>query len=133
MKTLVITQLERHYQIDGQHLEQCVRYTLTGQITKADNIPATQQADCLDYQIKSARATICKGLNIEQHLQQDKAHKYLYVTKNYIGYVMDKSEYLEFCKTFGTITRDSQKNGGQQKLRLKSEGKKMLQWLTDRV
>lgn len=133
MKTITIAQLKRHYKIDGQHLEQCVRYTLTGQITKADNIPATQQADCLDYQIKSARATICKGLNIEQHLQQDKAYKYLYVTKNYIGYVMDKSEYLEFCKTFGTITRDSQKNGGQQKLRLKSEGKKMLQWLTDRV
>jgi hypothetical protein len=42
---------------------------------------------------------------------------------------MNKVEYLEFCEMFTTLTRESQKNGGGEKMRLKSESKAMIEWL----
>jgi hypothetical protein len=42
---------------------------------------------------------------------------------------MSKIEYLEFCEKFTTVTRESSKNGGAEKMRLKSESKEMLEWL----
>lgn len=127
-------EMERTYPNNGQHAEQVVRYTLTGEICKADNKPFMAGGDCLDIQIKSARATICKGLDLEKHFELDGANRYGYVTKDFSKmYLMDKTEYLEFCKLFATVTTDSQKNGGAVKLRLKDETKAMLKWLEDSV
>ena len=52
-----------NYHNHGQNAEQSVRFTLTGE-AKADNVRYDLGADCLNYQIKSARATICKGDNL---------------------------------------------------------------------
>ena len=126
--------LERFYTNNGQHAEQVARYTLTGEICKADNKPFTVGADCLDIQIKSARATICKGLDLANHLRQDKAQRYGYVVKDFsVMYIMNKAEYLEFCNLFATVTRESTRNGGAIKLRLKDETKAMLEWLADLI
>lgn len=128
------SEIERVYPNSGQHAEQVVRYTVTGVICKADNKPFTAGADCLDIQIKSARATICKGLDIEKHLELDSANRYGYVVKDFsVMYIMDKAEYLEFCNLFATITRESTRNGGAVKLRLKDETKAMLKWLADSI
>ena len=127
-------EIERTYSNNGQHAEQVARYTLTGVICKADNKPFNAGADCLDIQIKSARATICKGLDIEKHLELDCANRYGYVTKDFSKmYLMNKAEYLEFCNLFATVTRDSTRNGGAIKLRLKDETKAMLEWLADSI
>jgi hypothetical protein len=99
---------------------------LSGEIIKADN---KKGCDYADIQIKSARATICKGTDIKSHIESDVANRYIYVTNELIGYEMNKAEYLEFCEKFATVTRESSKNGGAVKTRLKSEGKEMLEWL----
>lgn len=126
--------IERIYSNHGQHAEQVARYTLTGVICKADNKPFTVGADCLDIQIKSARATICKGLDIKKHLELDSASRYGYVVKDFsVMYIMSKAEYLEFCNLFATVTRESTRNGGAVKLRLKDETRAMLKWLADSI
>ena len=121
----------RTYANNGQHLEQCARYFFTGEIAKADNKPHTDGGDIDDIQIKTARATVCKGLDIEKYLEADGAKRYAYITKDLTMYIMNRSEYIEFCTTFGTATKESAKNGGADKIRLKPESKNLLTWLAN--
>jgi hypothetical protein len=118
--------IERVYANNGQHKEQVCRYYLSGKILKADN---KKGCDYENIQIKSARATVCKGTDLKSHIMQDVAVYYIYVTNNLVGYQMNKAEYLEFCEKFATLTRESSKNGGHEKMRLKSESKEMIEWL----
>lgn len=129
----VFKPIDRTYKNNGQHLEQVVRYNLTGKLEKADNLHYDKFADVLDIQIKSARATVCKGTNLNEYLKNDKAKRYLYITADLQGYIMTKQEFILFCQTFGYITRESQKNGNALKIRLKSESKKLIEWLDSKV
>ena len=124
--TTLVPTTERMYANNGQHLEQIYRFNKSGKICKADN---NKGCDYEDIQIKSARATICKGTDLKSHIKNDVAKRYVYITKSLIAYEMNKAEYLEFCEMFTTLTRESQKNGGGEKMRLKSESKAMLEWL----
>lgn len=130
MTIIELVQIERTYKNNGQHAEQVARFTLTGVIEKADNKPAEQGGDCGDIQIKSARATVCKGNDIRKHLENDGANRYGYVTKDFdLMFLMNRTEYTEFVDKFGTLTRESEKNGGAEKIRLKSESRAMREWL----
>ena len=120
---------ERTYKNNGQHLEQWFRYSLTGKIEKADNLAHDKGCDLLHYSIKSARATVCKGTDLETYLDTDKATEFVYITKNLIAYIMNRTEYTAFVKTFGTVTTESAKNGGHKKIRLGHETAKLLEWL----
>jgi hypothetical protein len=134
MTVIELVQIERTYKNNGQHAEQVARFTLTGVIEKADNKPAEMGGDCGDIQIKSARATICKGDNLMKHLETDGANRYGYVTSDFTKmYLMDRKEYIEFVNEFGTLTRDSEKNGGGVKIRLKSESRAMMEWFERRA
>ena len=134
MTAITMATIERVYKNNGQHAEQVFRYTVSGHIYKADNKPATMSGDYEDIQIKSARATICKGKNIASHLATDKAERYAYITADFkTAYIMSKIEYLTFATLFATLTKESLKNGGAEKLRFKSESKAMLEWLQARV
>lgn len=134
MKKITLKQINRQYKNNGQHAEQAARYTLTGRIEKADNKPFTICADCLNIQIKSSRATVCRGLDIKLHISADAADKYGYVTSDFqTMFIMNKAEWFEFCTLFGTITKESKKNGGHQKIRLKAENKKILEWLMQKA
>jgi len=134
MDTLILAKIDRFYANNGQEAERVFRYTYTGKLTKADNIKHTDGADCDDIQIKSARASVCKGTDINAYLSNDKASRFAYVVKDMsIAYIMTKALYIEFVNAFATITTESAKNGGATKLRLKSESKAMLQWLAERV
>lgn len=126
--------LPRVYSNAGQHAEQVARYTLTGQIVKADNRPFTAGGDCGNLQIKSARATICKGTDFVEHINKDPATAYGYVTADFSTmYILTKAEYKALCKAFGTVTRESGKNGGAVKYRFKAEGRAMLKWFNARA
>lgn len=127
MKAFTYSRLH-NYKNNGQDIEQSIRFTLTGEITKADNIRYDIAADVLNYQIKSARATVCKGTDLQAYLNMDASSAYIYGTKNGTAYIMTKDEYITFITLFGTITQDSKKNGGQLKIRLKDESKAMLEW-----
>ena len=123
----------RQYKNNGQHMEQWTRFTLTGEIAKADNLAHNLGADCLGYQIKSARATVCKGTDIRAYLATDMATEYIYATAEGIAYVMTRVEYIEFVEMFGTVTRESSANGGAEKIRLKSESVALLTYLAERA
>ena len=118
-----------NYRNNGQNAEQSVRFALTGKIEKADNIRYDLGTDCLNYQIKSARATVCKGTNLNEYLDRDASTAYIYATKNGTAYIMNRETYTAFVETFGTITRESEKNGGKEKIRLGHETEKMIEWL----
>ena len=120
---------ERTYKNNGQHLEQWFRYSLTGKIEKADNLAHDKGCDLFNYSIKSARATVCKGTDLASYLATDKATEFVYITANGIAYIMSKSEYIDFVNTFGTVTTESAKNGGHEKIRLGHETAKLLEWL----
>lgn len=134
MTTIKLNPIERTYKNNGQHAEQVMRFTLTGEIAKADNVPHTEGGDVLDIQIKSAKATVCKGYDIEAYLALDGANRYAYVTSDFAtAYVMSRSEWIEFVNEFGTRTRESTKNGGAPKIQLLSESKRMLDWFAERA
>lgn len=130
MYTIKLKPLKRTYKNNGQHAEQVVKYNLLGTIEKADNTPFYKSGDINSLQIKSARATVCKGLNLFEHLTKDKATSYGYVVKDFSKmFVMNRKEYITFVALFGTVTRESTKNGGAVKIRLKSESRAMVKWL----
>ena len=130
MKTLTLTDIPRTYTNNGQHLEQVFRYNLTGEIAKADNLAHDKGTDLLHYSIKSARATVCKGTNLDAYLDTDKATEFVYITKALTAYIMNRIEYTAFVRMFGTVTCESAKNGGHKKIRLGHETAKMLEWFT---
>ena len=123
----------RQYKNNGQHMEQWTRFTLTGENAKADNLAHDKGADCLGYQIKSARATVCKGTDIRAYLATDMATAYIYATADGVAYVMTRIEYIEFVEKFGTVTKESTANGGAEKIRLKSESSALLAYLAERA
>ena len=133
MTSTKFIEIASNYKNNGQRLEQIARFNLTGELAKADNRKATECSDCLGYQIKSARATICKGTDIQAHIENDAAIGYIYVTAELIAYTMSKTEYLEFATKFATLTKESPKNGGSEKMRFKSESKALLEWLKARA
>jgi hypothetical protein len=129
MTTITLNPITRTYKNNGQHLEQTFRYNLTGKIEKADNLKATDGCDLFNYSIKSARATICKGTDLDKHLATDKATEFVYITESLVAYIMNKTEYKTFVSLFSTVDTESAKNGGATKLRLKRETTTMLEWL----
>ena len=125
-----LIQIPQIYSNDGQHKEQMYRYTVTGKLCKADN---KRGADCEGVQIKSARATICKGTDIAAFVAADDATAYAYVSNEGVAYVMTPAEYTEFATLFATATQESTKNGGAVKMRFKSEGRALMEYLHARV
>ena len=123
----------RQYKNNGQHMEQWTRFTLTGESAKADNLAHDKGADCLGYQIKSARATVCKGTDIRAYLATDMATAYIYATADGVAYVMTRIEYIAFVEKFGAVTKESTANGGAEKIRLKSESSALLAYLAERA
>lgn len=122
-----------NYRNHGQDAEQSIRKALTGETVKADNLAHDKGADCMGYQIKSARATVCKGTDIRAYLATDMATEYIYGTNDGTAYIMSRTEYIEFVEVFGTVTRESTANGGAEKIRLKSESVALLAYLEERA
>ena len=130
MTTITLAKLDRQYKNNGQEAERVFRYTLTGEIAKADNLRHDLGADCLNYQVKSARATVCRGRDLATYLAEDKATEFAYVLADFSkAVIMSREEYTEFVSLFGTVTRESTKNGGHEKIRLGHETEKMREWL----
>ena len=130
MTTITLAKLDRQYKNNGQEAERVFRYTLTGKIEKADNLAHNLGTDCLTYQVKSARATVCRGRDLATYLAEDKATEFAYVLADFSkAVIMNREEYTEFVSLFGTVTRESTKNGGHEKIRLGHETEKMREWL----
>jgi len=136
---------EREYANNGQHAQQKAAYTLLGVYQKADNKPFYAGGDVGTMQVKSARASICKGTDIRAHVKADSATCYGYVIKDFkTMYVMTPEEYIEFIDKYAYVGRDSSKarsasgggsNGGGVKLALKTcaENAEMYRWFEGRL
>ena len=91
MDIITLFKIERFYKNNGQEAERVFRYTYEGKLCKADNVKHTQGADCDNIQIKSARASVCKGIDIEAYLAEDKAERFAYVVADFSkAYIMTK-------------------------------------------
>ena len=128
MRNFTLTaNFEREYKNNGQHLEQWFRYTLTGERVKADNIAHDKGTDFGNYSIKSAKATVCNGTDLNAYLDTDKATEFVFITANGTAYIMNRNEYTAFVQVFGYVDRDSKSK--TEKIRLHGESQKMLRWL----
>ena len=76
MKAFTFTYLN-NYRNHGQNAEQSIRFHLTGESLKADNLRFDKGADVLNFQVKSAKATICKGTDLEKYLDLDASELYI--------------------------------------------------------
>lgn len=143
----------REYANNGLHKEQWLAYVLTGVRRKADNKPFSDGGDIGLIQVKSSRATICKGetLNaIYEHMSMDKAEVFAYVCDDVrTVYYMTPSEYIEFVLEFASVVADSSShrksshghggsNGGGLKIKLKTcaesdKSHRMYKWFEGRL
>lgn len=144
MKTMKVTEIERTYKNWGNHCEQALAYTVTGEIRKHDHIPFDKDSDIpeMNMSVKSsgfslASAKVNHGDTFDEKLQDfaERVHsdKFAYVTQDFVAYIMDLTEFLLFVKTFCYWNRESTRNGGGYKIKCKAESKKMRAWLADRV
>ena len=77
---------------------------------------------------------LCGGLqdfNEIWNLFEQNVHSnvFAYVTKTFTVYEMNMNEFKAFMYTFGYLEKESEKNGGQLKIRCRKESQKMEKWL----
>lgn len=142
MTTITLTPMEQTYRNNGQHCEQWLIYTLTGECRRADNHPFDTASDFGTMSIKSARATLVSGTalaaetydgQIAEYFARVHSTEFAFVSRSGKAYVMDKNEFHAFVLEFGKWTRDSQKCGGKYKIRFTDETRRMAEWFTARL
>ena len=116
----------------GKQTEREVRYAMTGEWLNADN--AKGGADCKGWQIKTFRATVCYGTDIEHlFVEYADAEGFIFADReNGVLYKMNKAEFAEFAKQFATIDSDTS-HKGQSKIRLNQQFKAQRAWLKARA
>ena len=100
-------------------------------------------ADGKHISIKASAFTLMAGSLCEGRdtfdgiwaLYAERVHSniFAYVTADFTVYEMNLDEFKCFVYTFAHTERESEKNGGGLKIRLRKESGKMLKWLADRV
>ena len=129
MNAYTLTPHERIYKNNGQQAEIDLAYTLTGETRKADNRKGG--ADVGIYQVKSFRATVCKGESLENILSEyAEAERFAFVDRDEkTWYDLSKTEFLEFAQRFAQATTESKLNGGGKKFRLNQQFRQQREWL----
>lgn len=144
MTTIKVVEIERTYTNFGNHVQQALDYTLTGQIRPHDHVPFHIDSDIpeLHISVKSSGFSLAsakvnfgntKEEKIEDYFARTASTHVAYVSKDMVAYIMDMVEFREFLNTFTYMDRESAKNGGGAKVKALSESKKMLRWLNERV
>lgn len=142
MTTINVTEITRTYANWGNHCEQALAFTLTGEMRKHDRVPFYMDSDIPEYNmsVKSSGFTLASGkINMGDTFEEklndffSRVHsdKFAYVTENMVAYVMDAKEFEKFLRTFSYMDRDSTKNGGLLKIKCRKESKAMLRWFAD--
>lgn len=112
--------------------------------TKHDALPYDKGSDVeagdRHISVKSSGATLMSGSLCEGettfdgiwslYARKTASNLWAYVTKDFTAYYMDKGEFEAFIRKFGRVERESEKNGGAMKIRLRKESAKMLAYLT---
>lgn len=82
--------------------------------------------------------TLCEGIEDFDgiwNLYESRVHSdtFAYITADFTVYEMTLGEFKQFVYTFARTERESEKNGGAMKIRLRKESGKMLKWLADKA
>lgn len=98
-------------------------------------------ADGKHISIKASAFTLMSGALCEGiedfdgiwNLYAKRVHSdtFAYVTADFTVYEMNLAEFKRFVYAFAHVERESSKNGGAMKIRLRKESSKMLKWLAD--
>lgn len=140
MKKIIVANIERQYSNFGQHAEQSLAYTLTGELRRHDHVNYAVGSDIPEFSmsVKSAKFSLMSGGLCEaqdfEGIVEEFFHKtaskcFAYVTKELECFVMDMSEFRSFVNQFCILTHESSKNGGRCKVQMRSESSKVIQWL----
>lgn len=137
--------MPRMYKNFGQHAEQLMAYTLTGEIRKHDNgVRYDRESDIPEYHmsVKSARFSLmssccCVAQTFEgiiaEYMANTVSKCVAYVSATGKAYIMNMVEFEAFLYRFCKLTKDSQKSGGRYKVRMQEETGKVIRWLEERV
>lgn len=142
MYTINVTNLNRTYKNFGQHAEQCLTFTLTGEIRKADHVPYHVGSDIPEYHmsVKTGAFSLmsgnyCEGMDfeeiIETYMANTASQLVAFVSKAMVAYVMNLAEFNEFLHRFAYLTYES--GSHKNKVACLKESKKMVAWLEARV
>lgn len=142
MTTITLSPMEQIYRNNGQHCEQWLIYTLTGERRHADNKPFDTASDFGTMSIKSARATLVSGAaltaetydgQVAEYFARVHSTEFAFVSRSGKAYIMDKNEFHGFVLAFGKWAKDSAKNGGRYKIRFTDETRAMREWFAARL
>lgn len=116
----------------GAHAEAHFVYELTGRMVKLSNVKGG--TDCLRWQVKSYRATVCHGVDVNNVLTEyATAERFAFVdSERGVWYDMSPAEFMDFARAFTESDRESSKNGGGEKLRLNRKFVKQREYLEAR-
>ena len=98
--------------------------------------------DSSDYRKSSAftlmSGNMCEGISDFDgiwNLYERNTHsnEFAYVTEDFTAYFMSLAEFKKFVYAFCRVERESEKNGGQMKIRCRKESKKMVEWLAKNI
>lgn len=144
MTTIICKPIERTYANFGNHAEQALAYTLTGEIRPHDHVPFYMDSDIPEYSmsVKSsgftlASARVNMGETFDEKLADFVARvhstQFAYVSANMVAYIMDLTEFVQFVRMFCYMDRESTRHGGGYKIKCRHESKKMVAWLESQV
>lgn len=144
MHAITCKQIARYYTNNGQHAEQMLAYTLTGELRKAYDLRFDVASDIPEYHmsVKSDHATLVSGSHmvgdtfasqLKEYFERTASTSFAYVTNEGVAYIMNAREFEQFIVAFGSWEKESEKNGGGHKIRIKHESKKMLRWLNAKL
>ena len=142
MTTIQSITINRTYKNNGQHSQQTVDFTLTGQLRKADNHKWNIESDIpeLNMSVKADRFTLASDLmgetlsqKISDYFNRTASTSWAYITNEGQIYIMNRIEFHMFLMLFCTLERDSTKNGGKIKVRFAHETNKVREWLRGQV
>lgn len=113
----------------GQHAERVFYYHVHGiDGYSLDNVSHTVRGDVLNMQVKTARATVCRGTDFNAYIAMEAAEQFVYVTKDCkYAVIMSRAEWVEFVGVFGY--KDVASDKVTPIIRLKHESGHMLGYL----
>lgn len=140
MKRFKTATIERYYNNFGQHAEQAVAFTLTGEIRSHGKLPYDAGSDIPEYfmSVKSSKfslmsGNVCEAQDfegiVEEFFRKTASRYFAYVTQDMECFVMDVQEFRNFVHQFCILSRESTSNGGRNKVQMRKESKKVLRWL----
>ena len=146
MTTYTIERINHRNAGDAREWAVCRHYMI--ERTTHDSLAYDKGSDCdtadgKHISIKSSAFTLMAGSLCEGrdtfdgiwNLYAERVHSntWVYVALDFTAYEMNLDEFKQFVYAFGRLERESDKNGGALKIRLRKESGKMLKWLADKV